>query len=144
MSGAAWAVVVGAALLLVLAAVCWGSRTAALSRRVGSFDCALADGPEGPWARGVAQYGATRLYWWRRVSLLPRPSRVWTRAGIAVLEREAVTAEGGPTGVVVARCSVTPERHGAAREVHLRMSAEAYAGFTSWIEATPSRVGTVI
>ncbi|MFC8191799.1 DUF2550 family protein [Cellulomonas sp. NPDC057328] len=144
MSGAAWAVVVGAALLLVLGAVLWGSRTAALDRRVGSFACALADGPAGPWSRGVAQYGATRLYWWRRASLLPRPARVWTRAGIAVLEREVLAADGVPTGVVVARCRVTAERHGTAGEVHLRMSSEAYAGFTSWIEATPSRVGTVI
>ena len=32
----------------------------------------------------------------------------------------------------------------AAEPVHLLMSAEAYAGLTSWIEATPSRVGSVI
>lgn len=143
MSGAAWAVVVGAALLLVLVAVLWGSRTAALGRRVGSFPCLVGDGPDGPWARGVAQYGATCLYWWRRASLLPRPAQVWTRAGITVLERHVLEGEGASAGVVV-RCRVTPERQGTAREVHLRMSPEAYAGFTSWIEATPSRVGTVI
>ncbi|QGQ19997.1 DUF2550 family protein [Cellulomonas sp. JZ18] len=121
-----------------------GSRTASLGRRVGSFDCALADRRDGPWVRGVAQYGATRLYWWRRVSLLPRPARVWTRAGITVVERHVVTVDDVPTGVVLARCRVVPERHDSVHEVHLRMSAEAYAGFTSWIEATPSRVGTVI
>ncbi len=144
MSGAAWAVVVGAALLLVLVTLLWLSRTAALGRRVGSFACATADRRDGPWATGVAQYGATRLYWWRRASLLPRPTRVWRRAGIVVLDRDVVAVGDVPTGVVVARCRVTPERDGASREVHLRMSTEAYAGFTSWIEATPSRVGTVI
>lgn len=143
MSGAAWAVVVGAALLLVLVALVWGSRTAALNRRVGSFACALAPSADGPWASGVAQYGARCLYWWRRASLLPRPAQVWTRRGIDVLERQVLTTDGVATGVVV-RCRVTPERQGHAREVHLRMSPEAYAGFTSWIEATPSRVGTVI
>ena len=36
-------------------------------------------------------------------------------------------------------------RPGSSSEpVHLLMSAEAYAGLTSWIEATPSRVGSVI
>ena len=36
-------------------------------------------------------------------------------------------------------------RAGSATEhVYLLMSAEAYAGLTSWIEATPSRVDSVI
>ncbi|WP_166435994.1 DUF2550 family protein [Cellulomonas shaoxiangyii] len=144
MSGAAWAVVVGVALLLVLVAALWGSRTTALRRRVGSFACARSEGRDGPWSRGVAQYGATRLYWWRRASLLPRAACVWTRGGIVVLEREIVRVDDAPTGVVVARCQVTRERHGAPYEVHLRMSTEAYAGLTSWLEATPSRVGTII
>ena len=39
---------------------------------------------------------------------------------------------------------VTCRPGGESEPVHLLMSAEAYAGLTSWIEATPSRVGSVI
>ena len=44
----------------------------------------------------------------------------------------------------MAHCRVVPAAGGPAQEVRLQMSVEAYAGFTSWIEATPSRVGTII
>jgi len=121
-------------LLLVVAAL-WFSRVHTLNRRVGSFHCALGRTAEGPWSTGVAQYGSDRLYWWRYRSLATRPRARWQRVGLTVLERREHTA-----GQVVVTC-----RPGSSSDtVHLLMSAEAYAGLTSWIEATPSRVGSVI
>jgi len=121
------------AVLLVVAAL-WVSRVHTLNRRVGSFHCAVGRSPQGPWSSGVAQYGAERLYWWRYRSLATRPRARWQRAGLTVVAREA---HGGQ---LVVTC-----RPGSSSEpVHLLMSAEAYAGLLSWIEATPSRVGSVI
>jgi hypothetical protein len=121
-------------LLLALVAL-WFSRVHTLNRRVGSFHCALGRTADGPWGSGVAQYGADRLYWWRYRSLATRPRARWQRVGLTVLERREHSA-----GQVVVTC-----RPGSSTDtVHLLMSAEAYAGLTSWIEATPSRVGSVI
>ncbi|MEZ0448981.1 DUF2550 family protein [Cellulomonas sp. ICMP 17802] len=121
-------------LLLVLAAL-WGSRVHTLNRRVGSFSCSVGRTADGPWSSGVAQYGTDSLYWWRYRSLAARPRERWQRMGLTVLERRETAA-----GQLLVTC-----RPGAATTVvHLLMSTEAYAGLTSWIEATPSRVGSVI
>lgn len=121
--------------LLLVAAALWFSRVHTLNRRVGSFHCAVGRAAEGPWSSGVAQYGSDRLYWWRYRSLATRPRARWQRVGLTVLERHEHGA-----GQVVVTC-----RPGSSADtVHLLMSAEAYAGLTSWIEATPSRVGSVI
>ncbi|WP_456846658.1 DUF2550 family protein [Cellulomonas sp. P5_C6] len=120
--------------LLVLGGL-WVSRVHTLNRRVGSFHCALGRTAEGSWSSGVAQYGADRLYWWRYRSLATRPRARWQRLGLTVLERREHS-----DGQVVVTC-----RPGSSTDtVHLLMSADAYAGLTSWIEATPSRVGSVI
>ncbi|AEE46921.1 DUF2550 domain-containing protein [Cellulomonas fimi] len=129
---------IGAAALVLAAVLLWVSRVHALERRVGSFRCAVGRSTEGPWSLGVAQYGSQRLYWWRRWSLRPRPSVRWDRAGLSVVERTQGTHPSGAAFVVVTcRC-------GGGDEVHLMMAPDAYAGLTSWIEATPSRVGSVI
>lgn len=120
--------------LLTVVAV-WFSRVHTLNRRVGSFHCALGRTADGPWSSGVAQYGADRLYWWRYRSLAARPHARWQRVGLTVLSRTE-----GHAGQVVVTCRPGNE----TEPVHLLMSAEAYAGLTSWIEATPSRVGSVI
>ncbi|MBO3086358.1 DUF2550 domain-containing protein [Cellulomonas sp. zg-ZUI188] len=126
--------VVVVVLLLTVVAL-WGSRVHTLNRRVGSFPCSVGRTPDGPWSSGVAQYGADRLYWWRYRSLAARPHSRWQRDGFVVVERTEHQA-----GQLVVTC-----RDGAAaHQVHLLMSADAYAGLTSWIEATPSRVGSVI
>ncbi|KSW21531.1 hypothetical protein ATM99_14180 [Cellulomonas sp. B6] len=137
--------VVAVLLVLVFAlAALWFSRTRALARRVGSFSCRLTEPRDPRSARGVAQYGATRLYWWRRLSVVPRPARTWSRYGLVVLEKVVLPPVPGRPQAVVARCRVVAAAGGAPHEISLQMSAEAYAGFTSWIEATPSRVGTII
>lgn len=121
--------------LLLAVAALWVSRVHTLNRRVGSFHCAVGRTADGPWSSGVAQYGTDRLYWWRYRSLATRPRARWQRLGLTVVERREHGA-----GQVVVTC-----RPGSSTEtVQLLMSAEAYAGLTSWIEATPSRVGSVI
>ncbi|GIG41497.1 DUF2550 family protein [Cellulomonas phragmiteti] len=149
MSGAAWfAVLVASSVLLVgVVGAVWLSRTRALSRRVGSFSCLLVEGDAAgaaSSARGVGQYGAVTLYWWRRSSIMPRPARTWSRSSIVVLERTVLPPVPGRPQAVVAHCRVVPSSGGGPREIRLQMSADAYAGFTSWLEATPSRVGKVI
>lgn len=148
MSGAAGVAVVVASSLAVAVVVAglWFSRTRTLSRRVGSFSCLLVElhRHESSPARGVGQYGSMTLYWWRRYSIVPRPARVWSRSSIEVLERTVLPLVPGRPQAVVARCRVAPSSGGPPREITLQMSADAYAGFTSWLEATPSRVGKVI
>lgn len=134
MSGVAVVLVVGAVVIVLALVGLALSRAHTLDRRVGSFHCALGRTPQGPWSSGIAQYGARQLYWWRRASLAPRPAIRWDRVGLSVVERRSV--EG--TGQVVVTC------RSGAQDVFLQMSPEAYAGLTSWIEATPSRVGSVI
>lgn len=148
MHGATEWLLVGLAVALVLVVggmLAWLSRTSTLTRRVGSVPCAVADESNGHWRAGVAQYGRVRMYWWRLHSLAPRAAAVWPRAGIVVLERRPepeAPAPGERTVAVVVRCRVTSP--GGTTEVSLRMSPDAYAGFTSWIEATPTVVRRVI
>jgi len=132
------------ALLALAVAALWVSRTRTLTLRVGSFSCSLARTPDGPWTRGVAQYGRVRLYWWRRMSLRPRAARIWDRSQIVVLERRVQGAGAGPgRGHVLVRCRVSDEL-GRSSEVSMHMSVDAFTGFMSWLEATPTRVGLVI
>ncbi|GEA83311.1 MULTISPECIES: DUF2550 domain-containing protein [Cellulomonas] len=116
----------------------WLSRRHTLDRRVGSFRCGLRHGAR--WPSGVAQYGAASLYWWRSSSLAPRPARRWERQSLTIVSRRA--AEGPGAGQLVVTCHA--RSNGKPVEFELRLSPEAYAGLTSWIEATPSRVGSVI
>ena len=146
MHGATVGLIIGlaVAVLAVAAAVLWISRTTTLTRRVGSFVCLLAEQEAGPWRAGIAQYGRVRLYWWRRASLSPRAANVWRRQGIVVLDRHAVPADRAPGQraiAVVVHCQVAGE--GGATELWLQMAPGAYAGFTGWIEATPTSVGLV-
>jgi len=129
--------------LAVLGSGLWLSRTRTLSHRLGSFSCSLARRPEGPWARGIAQYGVRRLYWWRLASILPRARHVWSRPRIVVVSRTPLPSPDGRPRIVLVHCQVAGETS-APTEVYLQMSPEAYAGLTSWIEATPSRAASVI
>lgn len=148
MHGATEWLLVGLAVALVLGVggmLAWLSRTSVLTRRVGSVPCAVADDASGPWRAGIAQYGRVRMYWWRLDSLAPRAAAVWPRSGIVVLERRPepeVLTPGERAVAVVVRCRVTSP--GGTTEVSLRMSPDACAGFTSWIEATPAVVRRVI
>ncbi|WP_426594718.1 DUF2550 family protein [Cellulomonas sp. McL0617] len=137
MSGVVVALLLGAALLAVVTGLLWLSRVHTLDRRVGSFHCWEATSPDGPWTAGVAQYGSATLYFWRRWSLAPRPHIRWNRVGLSVVERrwQDPDATSGDR-LVVATCR-------SQSDFYLLLSAEAYTGLTSWIEATPSRVNSV-
>ncbi|CAM5791227.1 DUF2550 domain-containing protein [Cellulomonas persica] len=135
-------IVVAVLTVVVLVLGCgglWLSRRHTLDRRVGSFRCRLRSGTR--WPGGVAQYGAASLYWWRSASLAPRPARRWERQSLAVVERRAAEAPDA-SGQLVVRCQA--RSNGRPVEFELMLSPEAYAGLTSWIEATPARVGSVI
>ncbi len=135
-------IVVAIAALVVLAvggAFLWLSRRHTLDRRVGSFRCGLREGVR--WPGGVAQYGAATLYWWRSASLAPRPARRWERQSLTVIERRPSQLPEA-AGQLVVRCRARSD--GLPVEFELMLSPEAYAGLTSWIEATPSGVGKVI
>lgn len=121
------------ALVGVLGTLALGaSRLQTLSGRVGSFVCGARPErpPGGPWVAGIAQYGAGRLDWWRSWSLSPRPSRSWLRAEFQVTGRVPLAGAGRPDLYLV-RC-----RH-LDVDFELTMSPEAYAGLTSWLEASP-------
>ncbi len=145
MHGATLGLLIALGIVLVTAvasAGLWLSRLRTLNCRVGSFSCSLAGGEAGPWRRGIAQYGQASMYWWRRNSLAPRAAAVWQRSGLVVLERHALPAPAGRSPAVLARCRVIGPY--GPEELYLQMSADAYAGFTSWIEATPRSIGMVI
>jgi hypothetical protein len=131
----ALATLLGLGLLLAALVVVAGlflSRQRTLTHRVGSFGCLLRQtGPRG-WTPGVAQYGSGRLLWWRSLSLAPRPAHTWPREKLEVLERSPYPGRdelGRP--LVAVRCRIDDE------EFTLSMSAAAYAGLVSWLEAGP-------
>ncbi len=139
MHGGVVVAVVTVVLLALVTAALWLSRRHTLDRRVGSFRCALRHGTR--WPGGVAQYGAASLYWWRSWSLAPRPARRWERESLAVVAKRQADVPGAPGDLVV---TCRSRSDGRPVEFELLLSADAYAGLTSWIEATPSRVGSVI
>lgn len=128
-----------AALLAALALVAaLATRQRRLIRRVGSFTCCWAAGAaQLAGVPGVAQYGTGRLDWWRSVSLLPRPARSWSREQLEVVQRQELS-EHDERGRLLVRVSC---RHGA-ETFTLTMSAPAYAGLVSWLEARPRRIRT--
>lgn len=157
MTGTQLALLVGGiALVALVVAALATSRLQTLTRRVGSFDCALrvppalARGDAPAWTSGVAQYGAESLYWWRLWSLSPRPARSWQRARLEVVDRRAANGSDRLDVPLVVRCRVVHDEGsggqepGTADDVELLMSPEAYAGLTSWLEASPPSARDVI
>ena len=144
MRGLTVVLVLGVVLAVLAVVGLWISRTHTLDRRVGSFRCAIQRTTGGPWSWGVAQYGAGELYWWRRHSLSPRPARRWARRELSVVERhrsESVAdVERAGTAVPVLEVTCSTD----SSQFHLLMAADAYAGLTSWLEATPSRAESII
>ncbi|MFC4555964.1 DUF2550 family protein [Georgenia faecalis] len=126
-----WLGVVLLALLLVVvlagALLLWRAR--ALGRRVGSFECARRI--DGAWRSGIASYGAGRLDWHRLVSLSWHPAARWRRRDLVLVGWDQRVRPGGPSHVVEARFAC------ADATFELAMRAEAFAGMTSWLEATP-------
>lgn len=127
------------ALLLVLVGLAGAlaSRRRVIARRPGSFACLWSAVPDVPSSRvvGVAQFGHKRLAWFRVLSLSPRPVHSWSREALEVLERHGLD-EVGPSGRALVRVLCRHE----GQEFVLVMSASAYAGLVSWLEAGPRRL----
>jgi hypothetical protein len=155
------AIVLGlSALVLILVAIL-ASRFRALTRRIGSFECAVRQGAS--LQPGVAHYAVGRIEWYRVWSLSPRPVTQWKRQGFVLVSRTAIEPAGKAARPDAA---VVPETAGAATEareekaggkalatdpnqqyavsvtvdgvpVEMVMSSRAYAGLASWLEAAP-------
>ncbi|PJI84780.1 DUF2550 domain-containing protein [Luteimicrobium subarcticum] len=129
--------------LLVAALVVLGLgafRLRSLAARTGTFECGYRTRTRhgAHVSLGFAQFRSERVDWWRCWSLVPRAKRTWRRDSLVVLGRVALDAGSRPDLYVV-RC----EHDGTAFE--LTMSAGAYAGLTSWLEAAPpTRFGVVV
>lgn len=131
---------IGALLLVLLVPVgLYVSRQRTLSRRVGSFGCQLRGDHESTWTAGIAHYGASRLVWWRTLSLSVRPAHTWSRSELTLIERvplDQVDEYGGT--LLRVHCLHHEERF------QLTMSEAACAGLVSWLESGPRPVGRVI
>lgn len=135
-------VLAGAVALVLLAGMLLVVRLRSLTRRRGTFDCALRTvtshddaAPEGPWSLGVARTGSEGVRWWRSRSLSLRPR--WSAAR-ALVEAERLSDDDGAFveragGVVLVRCRTS----GGA--VDLAMNDDAYTGFAAWLESQPPR-----
>jgi hypothetical protein len=130
-SAAVWvlvAVVVAAALVVALGA----SRLHTLSHRVGSFPCnARAGGnPAAAFTLGIAHYAVGRIEWYRCWSLSPRAARTWLRDRLVVTGRVPLE-QAGQADQYLVQCRYE------GTDFELSMSAAAYAGLASWLEAAP-------
>lgn len=138
-------VLAGAVALVLLAGTLLVVRLRSLTRRRGTFDCALRTvvgrgttltetvlGPDAAWSLGVARTGPDGVRWWRSRSLSLRPYWRAPRASVEV-ERLGDGAGAAGSSVVVVRCS----SHGSV--VDLAMNDDAYTGFAAWLESLPPR-----
>ena len=145
--GEALAGVVAAVLLVGAVLVV---RLRSLTRRAGTFDCALraveehgGGAAEGPWSLGVARTGSDGVRWWRSRSLSPRPRWSAPRALVEVERLGDGATTGGSSGaagsvgepgpVILLRC------RSGGRAVDLAMNDDAYTGFAAWLESLPPR-----
>ncbi|MCL1869407.1 MAG: DUF2550 domain-containing protein [Promicromonosporaceae bacterium] len=122
------------AIILVVALVmaAGASRLHTLSHRVGSFAChaRAAGNPSAAFTLGIAHYAVGRIEWYRAWSLSPRPARTWMRDRLAVTGRVPLD-QAGQTDQYLVRCRYEDT------DFELSMTAAAYAGLASWLEAAP-------
>ncbi len=132
----------GAVLLLVLAyGIVLVVRRRVLSRNGGTFELSVRtshrvrpDQAGRGWVLGLGRYHDDSLEWFRIFSPLPRASRHWARADLAITgQREPEAAEAfalyGGHRVVVCDTPAGP--------VEMAMSVSALTGFSAWLEAAP-------
>jgi len=130
----------GLVLLAGLLAVLGASRYRALNNRIGAFTCDLRKGRltgKDPrrFTPGVACYGVGRLDWFSAWSLSPVPLMSWPRESFEIVSREPAT---GRRGEFLVSC------RSDGKYFDLLMSASAYAGLASWLEAAPASSPEII
>ncbi len=128
-------VIASVVVVIALTALVLVLRLRSLTRRRGTFDCALRCGDGGAhahWAFGVARTGSETVRWWRSRSLSPAPGWSARRSAITVETRQPVSIEGGGGGIVV-------RLRAGSQEVELLMDDDAYTGFAAWLESAPPR-----
>ncbi|TDE96022.1 DUF2550 family protein [Occultella glacieicola] len=104
-------------------------RLRALTRRVGSFECAKNTGNH--WLAGIASYTRDHLDWYEVVSLSLRPTTRWERRELDILDRSRREVDGRLSSVSEARCVY------AGSEFLLAANDQALDGLRSWLEAAP-------
>ena len=108
------------------------SRLRTLANRVGSFACGAraAGNPAGPFTPGIAHYAVGRIEWYRCWSLAPRPARTWVRDRLVITGRVPLD-QAGQSDQYLVQCRYD------GTDFELSLSAGAYAGLASWLEAAP-------
>ena len=119
----------GLALIVGVVAFLLYLRYRSLSRRVGSFECALSEDGQS-WRMGTAVFGAAYISWYPSLSLTRKPAASYSRTRIVV---EKVEQRDTPGGSHVARVSSN------GKTVYLGTSQEALHGLTSWLESASPR-----
>ncbi|GAB6901585.1 DUF2550 domain-containing protein [Kineosporia succinea] len=108
-----------------------------LARNGATFDCSLKrEHPRraSAWILGVARYSEDRLEWFRIFTLSPRPSQVFVRSQMLLLEWIQPSEQEIHSilpGAVIVRCSYGDEI------LEMAMTRSDYIGFATWLEATP-------
>ncbi|GLY28015.1 DUF2550 domain-containing protein [Kineosporia sp. NBRC 101731] len=108
-----------------------------LARNGATFDCSVRH--EYPrrasaWILGVARYGEDTLEWFRIFTVDPRPSRVFVRSQLFLVEWEQPAEQEINSilpGAVIVRCTYGDEK------LDMAMTRSDYTGFITWLEATP-------
>ncbi|SOD73317.1 uncharacterized protein DUF2550 [Jatrophihabitans sp. GAS493] len=111
-------------------------------RSAGGIAMAVARGSR--WLYGVARYDGDELRWYRALGVGTRPSRIWRRDSLTVLDRrspEPSEANALPPTAVVVRCSDgSTARYGStSNELSIAFADGAYTGFVSWLESARPR-----
>jgi Protein of unknown function (DUF2550) len=136
---AAW-LFAGFLILVVLLAAGITARRYLLERGGGTVECGLRV-TGGSWRLGVAAYQPDELRWYEIFGFLMRPSQVFSRRTLAVLNRRPPTPDEAASlgeGAVVVECRIAVG-DGTVGDgtVELAMSDAALTGFLAWLEAAP-------
>lgn len=132
---AAW-LFAGFLILVVLLAGGITVRRYLLERGGGTVECGLRV-PDGSWRLGVAAYQPHELRWYGIFGFLMRPSQVFSRRTLTVLNRRPPSPDEAASlgeGAVIVECRVAEGRLGT---VELAMGDGAFTGFLAWLEAAP-------
>ena len=130
-------IVLGVALLVVLALVAIGVRRRVLQRRYGTIDLSLRLARRGNgrgWVLGVGRFEGDDLQWYRVFSFAPRPRRTLSRRTLEIRGRRDPR---GPETLALLAGAVVLECRAPEGPVELAMEAGAVTGFLAWLEARP-------